>query len=205
MHPYLTRLVVPAAVQKYFSPYYHTDTYGNLLFSYGGESEVYGLGFHYIPTCGNLWLAGSDNLNLIRHIFICTSAMDAIAFLTFNQKRYPNLDQLLFVAIGLRPCMSQLNFISNQTVHLLFSKDLVGCITDLKAAAAIHGLPVMVALGQDTVSVRCRYRDYTFNGDNFSLNQFEKQSGQRFRCRTVKPRDAVSWAEQLFQLPAKKQ
>lgn len=207
MHPYLTKLGVPADVQAYFRPYYNTDAGGNLVFVYGNNAEVYGLGFHYVPVSGDLWIAG-NNLSMIRQVFICASAMDAIAFLSLNFNYFKNPDHLLFVATGLHSCKAHIDWIArklpHRTIRLLFCSDLSGRIAGAKVAAGIRGLQLTVTVAKDTVNVRFRFRDYQFTTDNFSLNQFEKQSGQRFRCRTAKARGADSWANQLFQLLAKK-
>ncbi|EHQ26483.1 hypothetical protein Mucpa_2353 [Mucilaginibacter paludis DSM 18603] len=208
MHPFLTRLGVSAEIQAFFQESCMVDVKGNLLFSYGDSTETYGLAFHRVPASGGIWLAGNSDYNLIRQVFVCRSAMDAIAFLSLNYKAFPDFDQLFFVATGLRPCRAQLDWIvanfPHRKIGLLFGNDLLDKITDLKVAAGLHSLFLSVTLSGDTVNVRFLYRDYRFTTDRFSLNQFEKQSGQRFRCRTVKPRRAVSWANQLFQKLAKK-
>lgn len=208
MHPYLTKLGIQAEEQAFFHEASTVDEVGNLVFSYGDRIETYGLAFHRVPVTEKIWTAGNHDHHMVRQVFICYSAIDAIAFLSFNRKKLVDLDHLFFVATGLRPCRAQVDWVAtnfpNRNIGLLFSNDLPGRITDLRVAAGINGLSLAVTVADGLVNIRFRYRDYPFTTETFSLNQFEKQSGQRFRCRTFKPRQADSWANELFQKLAKK-
>jgi hypothetical protein len=201
MHPYLTKLGVPGDVQEFFNGCCTTDGNNNLAFTYGDSAEIYGLAFHRIPSAKHLWIAGNTNYNLIKWVFICSSAMEAVALLSLNSGAFCSYDPLLFVATGLRPQAAQINRIMqnlrHRTIALVFSGDLLGRVTDLKMAAGIRKVPAAVTVNGNTVHVRCRYRDYPFSHEEFSLNAFEKASGFRFKIRTLKSKTHESFLAQL--------
>ena len=191
MHHYLTKLGVPHLVQDFFEPYYTTDETGNLVFWYGDEAEHFGFAFHRVPSTG-LWLAGNPNTAMIRQVFYCDSAMEAISFLSLNYTAYAYVDQLLFLA-GEREHSRQLQ----KSWSLVFNGDILGRIRDLKVAAAIRRLPVSVNLAGETVHIRFRQENYILPQNQFSLGAFEKISGYRFNVKTHKAKNADSWLDQL--------
>ena len=81
---------VPAEVQALFNIH-------ELLFTYGDNFEHFDTGFHRVPTTQNIWLAGKD---LSREVVITSTAMEAIAYLSVNLYRYPDLNALSFIAVA---------------------------------------------------------------------------------------------------------
>lgn len=191
MHPYLTKLGVPHVVQDFFEPYYTTDETGNLVFWYGDEAEHLGFAFHRVPSTG-LWLAGNPNTAMIRQVFYCDSAMEAISFLSLNYAAYAYVDQLLFLA-GVREHSRPLQ----KSYSLVFNGDILGRVRDLKVAAAIRRLPVSVNLAGELVHIRFRQQNYTIAQDEFSLAAFEKICKYHFKVKTYKAKYACSWLDQL--------
>jgi len=196
MHPYLQRLGVLPEVQSFFQPYWllgHND----LVFSYGNSSEHYGIAFHRIPITEELWIAG--NQATARHVFICGSAMDAIAWLHYNLANINQTDNLLIVSLGASPCKTQINWINenlnNKQFHLIFGRDSLGSCCDLKIAAGLRKMPLTITASEQRLIVRFRMRDYLF--DELSLNAFEKASGYRFNIPAHKPKTANTYFEQL--------
>jgi hypothetical protein len=201
MHPYLQRLYVPVNVQQFFEPYLNADHNGDLVFSYGHETEVFGLAFHRVPIAENLWIAGNQNLAMVRQVFICESAMEAIAYLSMNFVAFRDFENLLFIATGSKPNTEQFRYIlqnlPGKAFTLISSKDLLGRVCDLKAAAGIRKMPVAVAFENEQLKIHFRFRTYTFSPDGFSLNFFEKLSGYQFNLKTSKPKDFNCWLDQL--------
>lgn len=191
MHPYLTKLGVPPAVQDFFEPYYTSDEIGNMIFWYGDEAEHFGFAFHRVPVKG-LWQAGNANTAMIRHVFYCDNAMEAISFLSLNSSAYPYFDQLLFLAGETECCLQP-----QKSYSLVFNRDILGRIRDLKVAAAIRSLPVSVSLTGEFVHIRFRQEKYTIPQDRFSLNTFEKISKYRFNIKTYKSKNTDCWLDQL--------
>jgi hypothetical protein len=179
----LDQLGVPRNVQLFFTPYFTAGEY--LIFPFGDEQEVFAIDCHRVPTAIHPWVAGDGEL-----LFISFSAMEAIAFLSCYAYAYPDFRQLRFIAIG--------NYLTELPVNagkitLLFGRDILGRLTDIKAAMMIRSKPVAL-----------RYEDGLFdvNGHRFaepklSLNAFEKSAGIRSRIRTCKPKGFNTFLEQL--------
>lgn len=191
MHPYLTKLGVPPAVQDFFEPYYTTDEIGNMIFWYGDEAEHFGFAFHRVPVKG-LWQAGNANTAMIRQVLYCDNAMEAISFLSLNSSAYPYFDRLLFLAGETECCLQP-----QKSYSLVFNRDILGRIRDLKVAAAIRRLPVSVSLTGEFVQILFRQEKYTIPQDRFSLNTFEKISKYRFNIKTYKSKNTDCWLDQL--------
>jgi hypothetical protein len=201
MHPYLVRLGVHPAVQAYFAPYYTSDTFGDLSFDYADAREIYGLAWHRVPSAEDLWMAGSEDFSMIRRVFICSSAMEAIAWLHYHHSMLGNLDQLCFLATGSSLSDSKLQLlrdgVAGKQCALLYSNDLLGKICDLKVCAALCSQPVTISACEDRVGVAFRAVTYELNADQFSLNKFEKLAAFRFNVQTLKPKGALTWLDRL--------
>jgi hypothetical protein len=201
MHPYLARLGVRSEVQAFFAPYY-SDGSCDLLFQLDNYREHFGFAFHRIPSGGDFWLAGELNLFLVDRGFISNSAMDAIAFLHFFGHTLPNWENMLFIAIGLKPSEMQLRWIrdklAGKQVTLLFPADLPGNVTDLKVAAAFRRLPAAAFLAEkERLKICFRAKVYEFDQQTFTLSAFERASTHRFKVVTCKPKHGASFLEQL--------
>jgi len=200
MHPFLTKLGIRPEVQEFFSPYYSSDSDGNLVFPYGRYAETYGIAFHQVPATEFYWLAGSD-LALAREILICGSAMEAVAWLHIHFRAYNSTDGLLFLSTGTRPCGEHFHWLKakmkGKRISLLFGNDLLGRVCDLKTAAALRNQPAAVSLDNKNVFVTFRSKTYSYSRELFSLNAFEKQSDYRFHVRTLKPKTANTWLDLL--------
>jgi hypothetical protein len=201
MHAYLTRLGVDEEVQRFFAPYYRSDNGGNLIFDYKGETETFGFAFHRIPVTNHLWLAGNENPRIAGQVFICSSAMEAIAFLALRKMAFPDISRLLFIAVGAAISDRQLEWLISSVAEkkytLLFANDFLGKVADLKIAAGIRRIPVSVWEQEDLTAINFRYQNYTIDTISFSLNTVEKLTGHRFGVRTIKPKGYLTFFEQL--------
>jgi hypothetical protein len=202
MHPYLQRLGIRTQVQQFFMPFYKANVNGDLIFDYGGETETYGFAFHRVPLAKHCWVAGNTNYRQVRQVIICRSAMEAVSFLHLRYTSFSNLDGLLFIAIGSTLSEDHLHWINTNLINtkhytLLFGKDFLGKVTDLKIAAGIHRIPVSVWEHDGVATVNFRQQTYTIDTTAFSLNAVEKLSGYRFGIRTIKPKDHLTFFDQL--------
>jgi len=201
MHSYLTRLVVRPEVQQYFAPFYLEDRQGNLLFDYGDALEHYGFTFHRIPVSENCWLGGNPDFNLVSHVFICSSAMEAMAFYHYKYSVYPQADRLLFLALGSYPNACQFRWIAEnlpgKDYRLVFGNTLLDRVGELVTAAALSRLPLNVRISEDQVTIQFRLKEYKIAIATFSLSAFERRSGYRFAIKTERPKDAESYFSQL--------
>lgn len=190
MNAYLTRLGIRPEIQGWLAPWYHTDETGNLCFSYGSDSEVFGMAFHRVPLTGGGWKAGAENL--VSQTVICSSAMEAIAWLNCHTV---NLDHLLLIATGNKISLPSL---PKSKKVLVFGNDLLGNMCDLKVAAILSGHPVQIAMEDNTVYITFRHRRFCLPADTFSLSAFQGLSGYRFNVKTSKPSQHSSWLNQLL-------
>jgi hypothetical protein len=201
MHPFLTKLGIRAEVQEFFAPWYDTDRSGNLVFPYGRQYETYGMAFHSVPTTEIYWQARNRDLAFIREVFICGSAMEAIAWLHIHYAAFTRTDILLFLSTGNKPGPEHFSSLAGKAksrrISLLFGNDLLGKICDVKTAAALHSQPAAVSAGDEQVTVTFRNKNYTFSYDAFSLNAFERASNYYFKLRTLKPKRFNTWLELL--------
>lgn len=201
MHAFLTRLGVRPEVQEFFAPHYHSDDIGNLIFPYGNDREHFGFGFHLVPDTEMLWLAGNPNSHMIRRIFICASAMEAIAFLSVKYPTFTNLDGLLFAAVGAKPSTEQMGWLTrhfgDRLFTLVFGKDILGRICELKVATGLSNMPVAIFIEGEQIIVNYRFANHVFPAEAFSLNAFEKKTGCRFRMATQKPSAFDAYFDQL--------
>jgi hypothetical protein len=189
MHPLLERLGIRPEVQSFFEPYYlpgHTD----LIFDYG---EHYSPAFHRIPITEAVWIAGEPAI--ARDVFICGSAMDAIAWLNIHYASFSHTDNLLFVALGASPCKTQIEKLQCRNYHLLFSKNTLGAVCDLKVASFIRNVPLRIIAQEQHLLVSFRLETYEF--EQLTLHAFEKAAGYHFGIPAHKPKYANTYLEQL--------
>lgn len=192
MNTLLTGLGISLEIQVFFG------ATTELTFSYGDQIERYGLGYHIVPSTQNLWVAGLPNAT---HLVITYSVMEAMAFITLNRHRFPRLEQLAFVAIGNRLHVEQGDWIRQnypgRKITLVFGKDMIGNITDIKLAAAIKGISLRIISKDNEIHI---YRDkylQIFTQEQISLHAFQKSFGIRPRFRTAKPIRSLTFLDQL--------
>lgn len=202
MHAYLTRLGVRSEVQRFFRPFYTSDTLGNLVFTYGGDAEHFGFAFHRVPVTDTIWLAGNLQFSQVRMVILSASALDAVSWLNKKLPAFPQTENLLFLALGAGVSDAQLLWIRAhlecKAFRLLFGRDVLGRIADLKLAAAIKGWPLSVYLSEgEQMAVSFRSRIFSFSQENFSLAVFERVAGVRFGVATDKPKVHNTYFDEL--------
>jgi hypothetical protein len=202
MHPYFTRLGIRPEVQHFFRPFYRVDAIGNLLFAYGEETEHFGFAFHKVPVTDGFWLAGNLQFSQVRLVILSASALDAVSWLNKKLPAFPLTENLLFLALGAGVTDAQVLWIrahlEGKAFRLLFGRELLGRMADVKLAAAIKGWPLSVYLGEgEQVVVSFRQHHFTFSQEQFSLAAFEKAAGVRFGAATDKPKVYNSFFDEL--------
>ncbi|WP_114941280.1 hypothetical protein [Mucilaginibacter endophyticus] len=202
MHPYLTRLSIRPEVQRFFRLFYSSDDDGNLVFSYGEEAEHFGFAFHRIPVTDSFWLAGNLAYAQVRLVILSGSALDALSWLNKKAVCFPLTENLLFLSLGAGMSEAQLLWIrshlAGKQFRLLFGRDLLGRIADLKLAAAINDTPLSVHFNEsEQLAVHFRNRNYIFSQEQFSLSAFERAAGVRFGVATDKPKVYFTFFDEL--------
>ena len=192
MNDVLTRLGISPEIQAFF------NTGSDLVFDYGDQYEQFAESYHIVPSTPNLWVAGTPNAT---HLIITHSAMEAIAFISLKRTHYPRLEQLAFVAIGNRLHVEQgewirRNFVGRK-VTLVFGKDLLGNITDIKLSAVIKNISVrIIYTGSQVLVYRGSWLE-SFDQEKISLHAFQEAFGIRPRFRTAKPVQSLTFLDQL--------
>ncbi len=192
MNEYLIRLGVPLEIQAFF------NIKADLSFNYGDSFEHFGENFHKLPTTLNLWIAGNESA---LEVIITYSAMEAIAFLTLNQVRYPKFQQLAFIAIGNRLHPEQTDWIRQRFPRrkftLVFGNGLLSNITDIKLTAALKNLSFRIYHASHKVMIYRLDELKIFEDEQLSLNAFKVAFGIRGNFRTRKPTQSLTFLDQL--------
>jgi hypothetical protein len=202
MHPYLTRLGVRQEVQEYVEPYCFSNDAGDLCFAYGNEFEHYGFAFHRVPIVSCFWMAGNLNFSQVKHVVICASAIECIAWLNHNWFSFSDRESLLFLSAGASLHHQHIRWLRVQLTGkdftFVFGKELLGRLTAFKLAAGIRGQQLHIAyLTEEKIQILFRGRTFLFDPENFSINMLEKASGYRFRVRNSTPKNYNTFFEQL--------
>lgn len=180
MSALLQKLGVPRNVRLFFEPYLEALPDGSLTFPFGNAAEQFDITFHLMPTATDPWIAGSGPL-----LFYSHSAMEAIAFLSLNNQRFPDLSLLRFVAIGYH--LPQLPRLAYHKCALLFGSDTLGKLWDIRAAVQLCGKQVNVSYSQERYYFKLPDRSIILSEDRLSLQSFERAAGLRSGIRTYKP------------------
>ena len=202
MHPYFIRLGIRPEVQHFFRPFYRVDAIGNLLFAYDEETEHFGFAFHKVPVTDGFWLAGNLQFSQVRLVILSASALDAVSWLNKKAAAFPQTENLLFVSLGAGVSNAQMQWIKahlgRKQFRLLFGRDVLGRMADLKLAAAIKGWPLSVYFGEgEQVVVNFRHHYFSFSEETFSLAAFERAASVRFGMAADKPKVHNSFFDEL--------
>lgn len=201
MYPFLTRLGIEPKVQDFFAPYFREDELSNLLFDYGDGVEHFGFAFHKVPLSQNFWMAGNRNFSQIRQVVVCASAMEALSWLKNKQAALSLWDGLLFLSAGVRVLPVHARWLAvhlpAKEFRLVFGRDLLGRMAELKLAAAVRGWPLELYQDGERIIVSFRSRVFSFSPESFSLNAFEKAAKRRFGIPCDKPKDYDSYFDLL--------
>jgi len=202
MHPYLERLHVRPEVQEFFSLFYDSDAAGDLCFPYNPDFEHYGFGFHRVPSSGGCWLAGNLCFDQVAQLVVCSSAMEALAWLNCKLDGEGDPFSMLFFSAGASVSNEQLIMLrkhfSRKRIVMVLGNDLLGRLSAVKLAAALRGQKLQIRyLAEEKVQILFRGQTYLFSPENLSLNALEKLSGFRFRVIISTPKNYNSFFEQL--------
>jgi hypothetical protein len=202
MHPYLTRLGIGPGVQQYFGPFYESDEEGNLCFPYGGTMEHFGFGFHYIPVSDHFWMAGNLNFSQVRQVIISGSALDGVSWLKKKAALLYQTENLLFLSTGTAVQTEHIRWLlahlPNKEYCLIYGNDLLDRIAAMKIAAGIRGVAVEIyAAAGEQIAVCFRSRVFYFSQENFTLNAFEKAAKFRFGIRCDRPKNHLTFFDEL--------
>lgn len=179
---------------------HYTDQLGNLIFDYGtAQIEHYSASFHLVPVRAGIWQSKSADLNLVREVFLCTSAMDGVAFLYFHGHRYPRHEELLFISMGC--CFSfpaeLMSLVNKAALNLVGSHDITDRIIFLKFCLAIRNLVFCVKFDEGLISAGSGTDVFRMTIEKFTLRAFFKLIHIRPFFRQYLPGGEISFLAQL--------
>ena len=195
-------LGISPSIQRFFLSSIYFKDENSLIFKYGNDYEYYSPDAHLIPSTNQIWSAGHSNQHLIRQVFICQSAMEAISYLALNISQYRTTNHLLFLAVGNHPnneqYLSILKNFKSKKISLIMGKELLGRISDLKIAVGLQQKKVEIkVINSEVVEVNFHGRSIKWSYDSLTLNSFEKCTGFRSGIRTYKSKFSNSFLNEL--------
>jgi hypothetical protein len=149
----------------------------------------------YLPLKPIPWNAGIAT-GLITKVFVCSDPREAVAYLSLNHTRYPDLNTLYFFAIGATlPKALQL---PKAKTTLLFDSTLLGKLWDIKIACLIRNKAVSITYHNHQCAFWLKNNQFTLGIDEVSLSSFEQASGIRTQIRTSKAKIYPTFLEQFL-------
>lgn len=192
MNKLLTKLGVSAEIQALF------NVRGDLRFDFGDSYEHYSDYAHLVPNSGNLWRCGDE---LAGHVIIAFSVMELIAFISINNRKFPNPDNLFFIATGNNCHPHKFNWIRSsfkkRKFTLVFGNDLTGRLWDIKVATALRHKSARMTWSEPCVHFTTGNSTFGLEQDTVTLAAFERHAGIRTLIRTLKPFPYNTYLEQL--------
>jgi hypothetical protein len=193
MNKLLTKLGVSAEIQALF------NIQGELRFDYGDSFEHFYQGGHRIPTTQNLWRAGNE---LAAQVIISSSVMELIAFMSLNVQKFPDPENLFFIATGNNCHPAKLHWIRSafkkRKFILVYGNDLLSRLTDIKVATGLRDKSTILSWSDPLVEFTTGNRNFRIEQNRVSLAAFERLAGIRTHIRTGKPFPHNTYLEQLI-------
>ncbi len=195
----LSEIGVGIVTQRFFFPFFSHDN-GHIGFDFIWKDEVldkeiFGVGIHHMACSTGLWLAGATK-NVL-DVFLFFSAAEALVFFHLHQHKYDFLNRCAFIALGVKPCMEQIEFVKLiyriARVHTVFGNDLVGRIYDCKVGLWLTRKDCKFYLSEKHVIVEdCNLQNkyskwLEVDRSKFSYSAFYRSYGGRSHVRTHKP------------------
>jgi hypothetical protein len=175
---------------------YRADIPGSLIFDYNsGQSEHFGEKGHLVPLYGGFWSSRSVDLNIISQVYICSSAMEAIAFICFNSSRFNRPFELLFIAIGPHYAYPEEIFkeLGKVKINLVLGNDLIDVLRAIRFCMEYRGIKVYFILQDELVVFRFTERIFFISQHRLSLRQFFLSAKIRPFFRQYLPKSKISF------------
>ncbi len=197
MFPYiLQKAGFKEEVLLFFENSFFSDSTGRALFPYnsnsnGADVEILSLESHRVPNTVEIWEAGGELPALVRRVYVFSSAINAIAFFHFYPDKLRQPEYVAVASLGLVPCKLQVQYLDdkypNAEVCVVFDNDILGRVADCKVALWLKENDAAFMYEAETLKINYHGRPYHISESDFSLFNFQKQTGLRLRVRTYKP------------------
>ncbi|RZK40249.1 MAG: hypothetical protein EOO90_15715 [Pedobacter sp.] len=190
---------IDGVLERYFKGTYDRGVDGEINFIFSdGISESFHLGKHQIALSTGIWcnlpgvLTGSS-------LYVCSSAMEAVAFAMLQDINLADLDQSCWIVFGLNcpPPGVVPEVCFSRKINLLFGRDLLDVLRAVKICVSLKGFYINFWLLEDQLSCQFRGRSYIFPVEGFSLSRFKQATGFRDYSSMKRPFGAESFLDQL--------
>ncbi len=186
-------------LDRYFKGAYEWDINGILHFAFSdGISECLHEGKHQLAISSGIWY-NSPGLFAVSTLYICSSAMEALAFAALQDGKLADLDQYCWMVFGLNCRLPHAipEFCFGRKIKLLFGRELLDILRAVKICVALKGFTVRFHLRGERLECSFRGRSYVFSIEGFSLSRFKQATGFRDYSRMKRPFCADSFLDQL--------
>jgi len=190
---------IGGVLDRYFKGTYECRHDGKLDFVFSdGISESFHLGQHQMGISSGIWYS-SPGLLTCGSVYVCSSAIEAVAFTVLMGKKLADLDQYCWIVFGLNCPLPAIvpEFCFGRKINLLFGRDLLDVLRAVKICVSLKGFSVQFRLCEDRLSCRFRGRSYTFPVEGFSLSRFKQATGFRDHSSMKRPLGADSYFDQM--------
>jgi hypothetical protein len=190
---------IDGVLERYFKGTYVFGHDGKLEFVFSdGISESFHLGKNQIATSSGIWYSSPGLLNC-SSLYVCSSAMEAVAFAMLQDSKLADLDQSCWIVFGLNcPLPGAVpEFCFGRKINLLFGRDLLDVLRAVKICVSLKGFTVHFRLLDDQLSCQFRGRSYIFPVEGFSLSRFKQATGFRDYSSMKRPSCADSFLDQV--------
>lgn len=188
-----------AVLERYFKGTYVLGHDGKLDFVFSdGVSESFHSYQHRMALSSGIWY-NSPGLSTCSSLYICSSAMEAVAFATLEHAKLADLDQSCWIVLGLN-CELPRNvpeFCFGRKINLLYGRDLLDVIRAVKICVSLKGFLVNFWLREDLLECHFRGRSYVFAVEGFSLSRLKQATGFRDYSSMKRPFGVNSFMDQL--------
>lgn len=188
-----------AVLKKYFKGTYERGHDGKLDFVFSdGISESFHLGKHQMAISSGIWY-NEPGLSAGSSLYVCSSAMEAVAFALLQDAKLADLDESCWVAFGLNCQLPGAisEFCFGRKINLLFGRDLLDVLRAVKICVSLKGFSVNFWLSEDQLSCQFRGRSYIFPVEGFSLSRFKQATGLRDYSSMKRPQGEDSFLDRL--------
>jgi len=190
---------IRAVLERYFKGTYVSGHDGKLEFVFSdGASESFHLGKHQVAISSGIWYS-SPGLLTCSSLYVCSSAMEAVAFAMLQDSKLADLDQSCWIVFGLKcPLPGAVpEFCFGPKINLLFGRDLLDVLRAVKICVSLKGFSVHFRLLEDQLSCQFRGCSYIFPVEGFSLSRFKQATGFRDYSSMKRPAGADSFLDRL--------
>jgi hypothetical protein len=189
----LDQLGFSKEVQQFFSPLIISNGDSELYFhnnsSLNKYLETLTLWGNRVPNTDAIWALENHLPSTVSKVLLFHSAFQILTFCNKDNFVFDNKNSnYLFVALGLRPSIIQIDYLrhiyTNANFETAFGCDLPAHVLTCKVGLWLKGKDGTFSLENNTVKVAIDNKTVLLKIDNFSFNQFQVHSGLRLGIRT---------------------